>query len=79
MKIFTGLTYKSILSFTIISDVYRSFIPNKTTFPVLLSGFHRSQAWQIVLFLTLLIAIPAKREHYNETYTFAKANQIQQA
>ena len=31
-KIFTGLTYKLLLSFTIISDVYRSFIPNKTTF-----------------------------------------------
>ena len=31
-EIFTGPTYKLILSFTVISDVYRSFIPNKTTF-----------------------------------------------
>ena len=31
-KIFTGLTYKLLLSFKVISDVYKSFIPNKTTF-----------------------------------------------
>ena len=31
-KIFTGLTYELLLSFAVISDVYRSFIPNKTTF-----------------------------------------------
>ena len=30
--IFIGQVYKLLLSFTIISDVYRSFIPNKTTF-----------------------------------------------
>ena len=28
----TGQTYKLLLSFTVISDVHRSFIPNKTTF-----------------------------------------------
>ena len=28
-KIFTGLTYKLLLSFTVIPEVYRSFIPNK--------------------------------------------------
>ena len=31
-KIFTGLTYKFLLSFMVMSDVYRSFIPNKTVF-----------------------------------------------
>ena len=31
-KIFTGQTYKLLLNFTVISDVYKSFIPNKTTF-----------------------------------------------
>ena len=31
-KIITGLTYKLLLSFTVISDVYRSFMPNSTTF-----------------------------------------------
>ena len=31
-KIFTGPTYKLILSFTVISDVYCSFMPNKTKF-----------------------------------------------
>ena len=31
-KIFTSPTCKLILSFMVISDVYRSFIPNKTTF-----------------------------------------------
>ena len=31
-KIFTGLKHKSFLSFMVISDVNRSFIPNKTTF-----------------------------------------------
>ena len=30
-KIFTGLTYRLFLSFIVILDVYRSFIPNKTT------------------------------------------------
>ena len=29
-KIFTGLTYKLLLRFKVISGVYRSFIPNKT-------------------------------------------------
>ena len=28
-KIFTGPTYKLVLSFTLIYDVYKSFIPNK--------------------------------------------------
>ena len=28
-KIFTGPTYKLLLRFTVICDVYRSFIPNK--------------------------------------------------
>ena len=39
--IFTGSTIKLLLSFAVISDVYRSFIPNKTKFSsaVLLSGF----------------------------------------
>ena len=32
LKRFTGLMYKIILSCVVISDVYRSFIPNKTTF-----------------------------------------------
>ena len=38
---FTGMMYKSPLSIMVISDVYESFIPNKTTFSntVLLSGF----------------------------------------
>ena len=31
-KIFTGMTYKLLSSFTVISDAYRTFIPNKTTF-----------------------------------------------
>ena len=31
-KIFTGLTYKLPFSFAVISDVYRFFGPNKTTF-----------------------------------------------
>ena len=31
-NIFTDPTYKLLLSFPVISDVYRSFIPNKTTF-----------------------------------------------
>ena len=31
-KIFTGLTHKLLFSITVISDVYRSFIQNKTTF-----------------------------------------------
>ena len=31
-KIFTGPTYKLFLSFTTISDIYMSFISNKTTF-----------------------------------------------
>ena len=31
-KIFTGATYKLFFSFSVISDVYRSFIPNKSTF-----------------------------------------------
>ena len=31
-KIFTGATYALLLSFTVISDIYRSFIPHKTTF-----------------------------------------------
>ena len=30
--IFTGPTYNLLLSFMVISDVCRSFIPNKTTF-----------------------------------------------
>ena len=36
-KIFTGPTCKLRLGFTVISDVYRSFIPNKTTFTLLYS------------------------------------------
>ena len=32
MEIFAGPTYSVILSFTVISDVYRSFIQNKTAF-----------------------------------------------
>ena len=31
-ELFTGPTYKFLLSFTAISGVYRSFVPNKTTF-----------------------------------------------
>ena len=31
-KIFTGPTYKLLLSFTVNSNVYRSFIPTKSTF-----------------------------------------------
>ena len=31
-KIFTGPMYKSLFSFTAISDVYMSFIPNKAAF-----------------------------------------------
>ena len=31
-KIFTGPTYNLLLSFTVISDVSRPFIPNKTAF-----------------------------------------------
>ena len=31
-KIFTGPTYKLLFSFTVISDVHKSFIPYKTTF-----------------------------------------------
>ena len=30
-KIFTGLTYKLLLRLTVISDVYRPFVPNQTT------------------------------------------------
>ena len=32
MEIFADPTYSVILSYTVISDVYRSFIQNKTTF-----------------------------------------------
>ena len=42
---FTGLMHKLLLSFTVISDVYRSFITNKTavsTYTVLLNGFQSS-------------------------------------
>ena len=31
-NIFTGTSYRLLLSFTVISDVYKSFIPHKTTF-----------------------------------------------
>ena len=31
-NVFTGPTYKLLLIFTVISDVYRPFIPNKTIF-----------------------------------------------
>ena len=31
-KIFTGPTHRLLLSFTVISEVYRSFIPHKTAF-----------------------------------------------
>ena len=44
-KMFTGLMLKLLLSFTVISDVYRSFVTNKTTFntyTVLLNGFQSS-------------------------------------
>ena len=43
-KIFTGQTHKLLLGFTIIPDVYRSFIPNKLHLisTVLLRGFQGS-------------------------------------
>ena len=43
-KIFTGPTYKLLLSFMVISDIYWSFIPNKLHLrsSVLLSEFQNS-------------------------------------
>ena len=54
-KIFTGPTYNFLrLGLTVISDVHRPFIPNKTTFTryglTQWANFRRSRAWQTVLF-----------------------------
>ena len=55
-KISTGLTYKLLLSFTVISDVYRCLFQTKLYLPstVLLGGFQR-ELWN-----PLIKAVPGK-------------------
>ena len=69
-KIFTGLMYKLLLSFMVISNIYRSFIPNKATFTKYclsqwISKFHGSSVWQYLVHF-----------YYNGIIVGAMASQI---